>query len=606
MIAEDVIDRVAQVIGSCNEATVFEYLSDAVEILANKATWDPLACYLDIQTTGGNEVVLPDFVDDVLKVNINRKPAFSRGRLFEFRQNTDGTVIGDELGFTWADRGDRPVQVVHSEPVQLRASAADAIRAYGRDSEDKEIYHTDGTQGYPVGTALAGPNFKIVTGIKKYKTTNYVNLFAGSAEIGTYEPRDYEPAFRIIKVSQSTAAVRLLVQRRTYMISSRYDWIPISSRVAIASMVKSLFLARKQSDIKEVMYYERQAVQLLQEEQDSHNAHSKMSDETEVITVRNQSYETSECTTVSDIYDQASDIFGNIGRSKLLDRISDSIGILVNEANWDGVMAWLDLEPATDDHMEFTLPTWVEKVEKVNIGGFPTTPYNKWFEFHRNGPGQRPYQSYSFQDRGGYATVKDITALASLVAQVDTALDNNCQVRVFGYNENNEEIMVDGEKGCVIPAINGSFVPDPDLPKFKIITRIQKDVSIGFVRVFAFEDGATQEKLVGQFRPEETCNTYRRIRLGILSQNGIRCMVRKKTYRVSGLADVVPLCDRNALCMGMRCKAEMDKGNLESAVNFKKMAIDLLEAEQEAKNPHIAPSVEIDPLMAPGSLMLVQ
>ena len=87
MIALDVIPRVKNTIGACSEETVFEYLSDAVEILSNKGNWDRLTCYLDIPVTSGNEVVLPDFVADVLKVNNNRKPAFARAQVFGVRNN---------------------------------------------------------------------------------------------------------------------------------------------------------------------------------------------------------------------------------------------------------------------------------------------------------------------------------------------------------------------------------------------------------------------------------------------------------------------------------------------------------------------------------------
>jgi hypothetical protein len=351
MIVADVIDRVKGVLGACTNEEAFEYLSDAMEVLSHKGEWDPTLAYIDIPTTNSNEVALPDFVEDVIKVNINRQPAFARGKLFEFRQNTDGTVIGDELGYTWADRGERPTQVIPpTTTFQLQASAVDAIRAYGLDADNKPIY-TDGEEGYLVTNAAAGPIFSKISNIKKFKTAGYVNLSsvdnATATPISTYEPRDYEPSFRVIKVSKSAQAVRLLVRRKTYVINSLNDWIPLDSRIAITYMVKSLYLGRRTGgDPKEAIHFETEATKYLQEAQNSRTVHSRVSDETEILTVRNQSYETSDCVSVGDIYDQASDIFGAVGREKLFDRISDSVSILANESNWDGLTAWMDIARA--------------------------------------------------------------------------------------------------------------------------------------------------------------------------------------------------------------------------------------------------------------------
>lgn len=613
MIVEDVMDRARGILGACTDEEVFEYLSDAIEVLAHKGDWDPLLCYIDIPTTNSNEVVLPDFVQDVIKVNINRQPAFARGKLFEFRQNSDGTVIGDELGYTWADRGEMPIQVIPPLPFfQVYASEPFAVRVYGLDNNGKPMF-TDGEEGWTAQTVQSGPVFSKITAVKKAKTTNYVSLHAiadaAPTTIATYEPRDYEPSFRIIKVSKAAKAVRLLIRRKTYTVNSLRDWIPLDSRIAITYMVKSLYLGRRTGgDPKEAMHYEKEATKYLQEAQDSRTTHSRVSDETEIITVRNQSYETSDCISVGDIYDHASDIFGAVGREKLLDRISDSISLLANEANWDGLTAWMDVSAAdrtVRGGTTFTLPSWVETPLKVNIGGCPTTGYNKWFEFHRNGPGQNTQcATWAWQDRGDYPTCRELTAAASLVAQVDTALDNNVQVRVFGYDVNGEEIMYDGQKGIVIPAIHGSFVPDPDLPKISRITHIEKERSIGYVRVFAFEDGYPTEKLMAQLRPEETSASYRRIRVDS-SVDTVRILVRKKTYRVSSLVDVIPLCDRNALIAAMRAKKALDMGDLQTAQLSREMAISLLEAEQETRNPVMAPSIEIDPTMAPGSIELI-
>lgn len=635
MIAKDILPGLAEITGTADLATNMDYLSDALEVMTHKGNWDALQAYLDIPMAPDNLVVLPPFVEDVLKCNINNKPAFSRGKLFEFRQNTDGTVFGDETGATWADRGEQPLQVMPQEGVQLRADTHNAVRVYGFDMNGNRVF-TNGEDGYTVTTQLEGPHWKKIDKVKKYKTNSYVNLYAGQDTVATLEPRDHDPLYRVIKISKAGSAVRLLVRRRSYIIQSEHDWIPCQSRVALRFIVRSLFEARRKSDINEVQYYEKQGLQYLQDSQDFRNAHSRISDETEVLTVTNTSYETSDCVKVADIYDEAAKIFGDIGREKVFDKITDSISLLVNEGNWNGTTAWLDVSAAKEigncgsqptvmgvdtswpigSGNEFTLPTWVETVLKVNIGGIPTTMHDKWFNFHRNGPGDwGSIYTFNVSDRGQYPTVKDLTSAARLAVQLDTAMDDNIQIRVYGYDENNNELYHEGDRGVIIPAIYGNSLPDPNLPKISRIDRVVKEKSKGYVRVFAYEEGrptvncgcgtapdpSSTPKLISLFRPEETENLYRRLRIPRIC-DWVRILVKKKTYRISSFCDVIPLRDRNALYMAMQAKAALDAGNVSAAMDLKAVAIDLLSAEEEAVNGPAGLSIEVDPTMAPGSM----
>ena len=53
IIASDVLTQVGRVLGNCDQDYVFDVLTRAVELLANKPTktnvvWDPLICYVDL------------------------------------------------------------------------------------------------------------------------------------------------------------------------------------------------------------------------------------------------------------------------------------------------------------------------------------------------------------------------------------------------------------------------------------------------------------------------------------------------------------------------------------------------------------------------------
>jgi uncharacterized membrane protein len=608
MIVADIYPAARQIFGNCAQATVFEWLSDAIESLANKGNWDPITCYLDIQVSNGNFLVLPDFVEVPLKVNINKKPSFARGRLFEFRQNTDGSVLGDELGFAWADRGEQPYQVTPPESFQVKADQENAIRVYGLDTENKEIFDSSGIPGYLATTNLAGPTFSRILSVKKLATTTYASLYANDILIAQYEPKYYTPLFRVMHISQQAAAVRMLVRRKNYRVQSLEDFIPLHSHLAIKLMCNAVFLWRmgQQPDVAD--NYVTQAVKLLTEEQNSRNSHSSISDQTEVITCRNQTYQTRECIVVGDLYDQACEIFGGIGRQKIFDRITDAIELMANKSNWDGLTGYLDICGVADDqtrtygYCDFTLPDWVETVLKVNNAGWPTYGQNKWFEFHQNGMGScRGYLGWTWQDRGDFPTFRDIQQPSRLVVALDTAFDNNVQIRIYGYDEKGRWITQDGKDGFLIPAVFGYALPDPSLPLVSKITRVVKTETNGFVRVSALDESSSEGKLIALMRPDEVEPSYRRIRVSYMT-NWIRALVRKKTYRIRNITDVIPLYSKLCMVAAMKAIAALNAGDAQTFSLQQELALTLLNEEQEMRNPLIDAPQEFDYISSPGSV----
>src|SRR5438128_2452721 len=100
----DLLDDAKDILGTCDQATVFARLTDAIEVLANKGQWDPLLAYLSTNVTDNVLVTLPEQVEVPLRINIDGHPAFARDRLFEFTLNGPGS--GPLVSWTWADFGD--------------------------------------------------------------------------------------------------------------------------------------------------------------------------------------------------------------------------------------------------------------------------------------------------------------------------------------------------------------------------------------------------------------------------------------------------------------------------------------------------------------------
>lgn len=604
MLVNDIYKSVVQVLGQCSQEQVFEYLSDAIEALANKGQWDPLQAYIDLQASG-NFLILPEVVEAPLRININKQPSFSRGRLFEFRQNTDGTLLGDELGFSWADRGEVPY-MVNPPAGNFQVRSSGGIRVYGLDFNNKEVYDSAGNQGYEPTSSFAGPTFKTITGISKSETNGYAQLWAGTTGTGTliglYEPRAYEPLFRVIKLSKSASAVRMLFRRRTYRVTSMDDWIPLNSRLAIILMVHAISLWRKGQEADVAANYEAKALQLLQEEQDSRNAFSAISDETEVITVRNQTYVETDLITVGDIYDDASEVFGAVGRLKLFDRISDSIDLMASKANWDGLTGVLDINPANEH--EFTLPNFVETVLKVNINDVPALGQNKWFSFHLNGNGSCNWWAsyWTWRDRGEFPTFKDIKVPAYIVVDLDSAEDNNIQIRIKGWDDKGQRIFVDGEDGFVPPAVFGHTFPDTSLPKVSRIESItaQSDPK-GYIRIQAVDAGSQDGTLLSVLEPFQRQTNFRRIYIPSAGSCTCQILFRKKTRRVKAMTDIIPLQSKIALVMAMKAYKAFKDGDIDNGNNYEATAVRLLEEEQAMRNPFDFP-IEFDMTTAPGSV----
>lgn len=605
MQVSEIYPKIKAVLGSCTPDLVFDYISDAVDALKNKGQWDPTQAYIDIQgDPNSNFLILPDIVEAPLRLNINKKPAFSKSKFYEFAQNSDGTVLGDTLGWTWDDRGEVPYSAFPiATTFQVRASLAGAVRVYGLDAANQNVFDSAGVEGYEPTTSLAGPVFSKITAVHKNSTQTRVSLYAGAQEIASYDPREYNPLYRVIKLSKSSAAIRMLFRRKTYRVQSLDDWIPLNSRLAITLMTQAVILWNKGQQPEVAAVYEAKAEALCKEEQEARNAFTAISDSSEINTIRNQTYLTADAIIVGDIYDDASDIFGAVSKEKVFDRVSDAIDLLSSKCNWDGMTGTLDICCAND--CEYTLPDFVETVLKVNFGGLPTLGQNKWFEFHLNGPGSCSnmlgYGQWTWGDKGSYPTFKDIKRPSQLVVSLSDASDNNIQIRVKGWNEKGERVYTDGQDGYVPPAVYGVPMPDVNCPRFSRIESIRAESEpIGYLKVSALDVGTPEGTLLTILEPGQVQTNFRRIRVPGRIQT-IRVLFRKKTRRVRSYNDLIPLSSKMAIIMAMKAVNAYKKDDVESGMAFEQTATRILEEEQNSRNPQADFPIEIEPYTSPGS-----
>lgn len=292
ILARDILPEARRILGACSQETLLSRLSDATEILANKADFDPLLGWVDIVTSAGKVVTLPREVETVLALNISGQPSFPRDRWAEFHLNGRGSDCSDSCVFFWDDKGDVPIFRDPTATVRLYGIVENPqdltaeLWVYGYDENDQKIFSTvagETVEGYRVtltdGLVVLDPTaplFKKITAVRKGVTKGFVRLVAyedgaiTGTDIGLYEPFETEPQYRRIILSTSACWVRIQYRKKVFRLRSDTDYIPLHSRYAVLLMLKSLEKLDKDR-IEEAEAYERKAVQMLLDEHFTRN-----------------------------------------------------------------------------------------------------------------------------------------------------------------------------------------------------------------------------------------------------------------------------------------------------------------------------------------------
>lgn len=609
LLVSDVYDDASKIFGPVGRAKLFDRITDAVELLANKGSWDPMLAYLDIQVISGNRVVLPDEVEVPLVININNEPAFARSRMFEFTLNTPGSTMQDTAGFTWDDRGTVPIFADLKVPQRLSALAEDAsdngkhLTVYGRNSQGRRQKET-----LEINTAppLGAKTFAKIDRVEKDVTNGFVqlqipNVNAESQDgltntLSRYYPEETDPQYRVIKLSVSASAVRMLFQRKTKKVSALTDIIPLGSKLALMMGLRAVaaHMAGKPDDGKKL---EDSAANMLTEQQKSHNAMVTAPE----LTATNTVISARDSIIVADVYDDAAQIFGLKGKLKIFDKITEAVEALANESQWDGLVGYVDI--ITDCERYVSLPRYVETPLAINICGEPMQPRNQFFEFHLNGPGShwQPVNTWYSMDEA--PIFRDPAGARQLLATAEATNDIGSRLRVYGYDAAGRRIRTNdpdnaGKKmdGAYIP-VDAIAVPNPNVPFFQRIERVEKPITRGHITLYSYRPpvDATPANLfkIALYQPDETQPSYKRIQLPV-SCASIRMRYRKRTLKVSGMQEPLHLKSKTAIIQMMHAIDGLDKKDYATATAASKMAVDILTKEQQSRNPTDTFSFQFD------------
>jgi hypothetical protein len=282
---DDIYDEAKKIIGVCDDALLFAWCGDVVTMIANKADFEGFKGWLDIctGTSCGKCITLPREVEVVLGVNIGGRPALGFDQLFNFHLNGPGDC-NTSCEWSWQDQGNwHPTYrdlVTPSKLVVYLQTAEDNGKqfiVYGYDSAGQVLRRqVNGVwlDGYQVPTIYGvavpdsqAPTIGRITSIYKDSSAGSMRLSTidngGNAGtlLGVYEPDEKIPQFRRIKINRSASWVRVAYMRSSPVFSSRYNHIPLRSRVGflLGMDARKFYKDRK---IAEAHSYEADAARL--------------------------------------------------------------------------------------------------------------------------------------------------------------------------------------------------------------------------------------------------------------------------------------------------------------------------------------------------------
>lgn len=288
IIVSDIYDEACKIVGPVGEEHVYDKITEAISVLSNKAQWDSQRGYVDIVTDQYHYVTLPRYVDTIIEMNINTRPAEMKSKWFEFNQGGPG-----QGWIPWQSYMDAGTVVTSRDVLYTQRLALKPDRSEDLTVEFRVLGYYLGKRIFTAGVDGVNRDGFIVTPkmdgsigssqlvdrierITKGKSQGFMRLLGrdisgmNEIQLGYYWPDETEPNYRRIKLPQGCETVRIMYRRRDSKISSLTDPIPLRSKTAVLNMLRSIELMN-QGKVPEAQAMEDKATKLLLEEQSMKN-----------------------------------------------------------------------------------------------------------------------------------------------------------------------------------------------------------------------------------------------------------------------------------------------------------------------------------------------
>lgn len=288
---------------------------------------------------------------------------------------------------------------------------------------------------------------------------------------------------------------------------------------------------------------------------------------------------------LDDIYSEAQDALGKCDETSVFRAVTSAVKLIADQSLLDPSLGTLDLCVCSGT---VTLPEDVGTVLEVNSSGFPTLIRNQFFQYHPDGTGSQTCTPCRYADEmGAFVTQRDPSGPVKLVAEVESAADNNKMLRVYATS-NGKKIYTPGktgalEEGFLVPTVFGFAQPNPIVGMLDSIYRIRKDVTNGFVKLLAINSDGSPHTEIGYYGPNETVPNYRRLR--VAAQNWVRIKYKKRDLTVRAKTDWINIDNREALLLAIKAVKFRSDNQFEQGRAAEGEAIRLINNEAESKTP---------------------
>lgn len=261
MFVSDVYSEAKQILGNCDQSTIFKRITDAVRLANNQAKFDISLGQMDLCVCDGC-VTLPADVGTVLGVINGGWPTLVRDQWFQYHANGPGIqpimpwFYTDELGYFPTFR-DPPTECRLIAEVENALDSNKSLRVFGWDKSGKRIY-TAGSGGVledgffvptVFGFSIPNPDAPLIAKIDKIQkavTNGFIKLIAVDKDtgdpltlVGYYLPWETVPMYRRVRAGNNSW-LRIKYRKKDLEVRSAADWINIESRMALLMLLKAV------------------------------------------------------------------------------------------------------------------------------------------------------------------------------------------------------------------------------------------------------------------------------------------------------------------------------------------------------------------------------
>lgn len=288
---------------------------------------------------------------------------------------------------------------------------------------------------------------------------------------------------------------------------------------------------------------------------------------------------------VSDIYSDVRDVLGKCSEEQILDYLTQACNMLARKARWNFTTGWIDICVCNNC---VTLPRFVKTVLSVNTNGKPTWLRDSdWFS-HINGLGVTDCVSQGYSEVAGtVCTIRDPSEPVYVVAQLESAADNNKFLRVFGFDVSGNKIYTPNpdtgvmEEGFRVPTTFGYQIRADGVPAVKSIYRVEKEVFSGRMKLIAVNTGdLSAHTLLGHYDPDEKYPAYQRIKTR--SHTWVRVRYQKADTVLRSVNDWIDVVDKQAILLAVKAVKFRRDDQLEMGAKYENEATRLLTEEQKS------------------------